>query len=249
MPFEPLVSSGIPKGFPEQLHILKENDNNPTTTIVSENSSFQEDSEDNIVNDFTKTVDSNYLLRQNRKLKIVIVILSGLFLIAVASLLIMIGQLVKKEEKPYGIINCEDTSVTAIDESVYTETNLSESKSISVNHDSSVNIQNTETYSNNDILDNEDGYEVDESTDIHDIDDGDELEGNTDIPDTEDGNEVKENTDILDTEDGNEVDEDKDFPENIKSNDTLGEEVNIEDSTTSEEMQDLKNEEGAVEEN
>ena len=53
MPFDPLVSSGVPKGFPEQLHII-ESDNSPVAAIVSENNDFQEDSEDNTTNDSAK---------------------------------------------------------------------------------------------------------------------------------------------------------------------------------------------------
>ena len=145
MPFEPLVSSGVPKGFPEQLHILKESDNTSGIIIESDSSGISGDSDGNTTNDTTKTEDSAHLLHQNRRLKIIIIILSGLLLISVVSILLLISQFVKKEDKADNIIS-EDTSVTDVGESGNIETNISESTSFSEQNDvNNTSIQVTET--------------------------------------------------------------------------------------------------------
>lgn len=106
-----MVSSGVPRGFPEQLHTLNDDNNKTVIKIEPKKRDFQEENENNSVN------TDNHLLNQNRVLKINVSILLVMLLIAAVSILFLKGQLVKKDDKSDDIIKSEDTS--AITEKEY----------------------------------------------------------------------------------------------------------------------------------
>ncbi len=115
MPFDPLFSTGVPIGFPENLHKLKVEGNEVLERKAPENNDLQRENEDNKTDEPLNSNDCRHIKVQNKRLRVAIFVLTGLLVVSIVSIMFLVGQLVKKSKESNDSIENVSKACTSLD--------------------------------------------------------------------------------------------------------------------------------------